>query len=123
MLVVNDSITMIDFHVVRDLWRLGREGKQDLVMWAVAFFGVLFLDLEVGMSAAIGLNAALLLYKQARPNYAVLRAKYRGRTLTCLVFDFRDTSFVCCLDVLVFRVEGPIVFSNVAYLVRMSSIA
>jgi hypothetical protein len=46
--------------------------KLDLLVWLAAFFGVLFIGVEIGLAISIGLALMLVMYQSAFPHTAVL---------------------------------------------------
>ena len=57
---------MLNFRIVLDMWRVS---KLDLIPWAIAFFGSTFSTFTVGVGASCAVNALLLLFFSARPEF------------------------------------------------------
>lgn len=62
-IIITSVVTMIDYEAAIDMFRVN---KLDLLPFAVSFFGSLFLGIEYGVLAAVGLNILYLLFFAAR---------------------------------------------------------
>jgi len=104
--IITAVLSMVEGHVVMELLRLGKRhptARLDLLCLLVSFFGCLIFEIMYGMSVAVALSCLILVYKQTRPQTHAHALHQQG----CLVF----------------RMDGPVVFSSAAYLqdlVRLS---
>ncbi|CAH1273375.1 SLC26A11 [Branchiostoma lanceolatum] len=62
--IIASVINMVEFEHITEQWRVH---KPDVFVWVVTFFCVLFLGIEYGILAGVGVALALLLYNTAKP--------------------------------------------------------
>eukprot|EP00052_Salpingoeca_macrocollata_P027827 m.266068 g.266068 ORF g.266068 m.266068 type:complete len:616 (-) comp22791_c1_seq7:112-1959(-) len=65
-IIITAVAHMFDYKIVIRMWHLSR---WDLVPWTVSFVLCLCLDIQYGVTSAVGLCILFLLYKAARPNH------------------------------------------------------
>lgn len=78
-LIMSSVVTMIEYHIVPNIWKVRR---LDLVPLAVTFFGC-FYDIEIGILTGIGVALCILLYRTVWPevvktncgNYVLLKVQ------------------------------------------------
>lgn len=90
------------------LWRISRA---EFALAMVSMLGVLSLGVLPGIGAGVALSLILLIYSASRPAYAVI-----GKTASHV---FQDVSLhpeaKTIPGLLIFRFEGPLIFSNASY--------
>lgn len=64
--------------------------KLDWVVWMTSFLGTVFLGVEIGLSLAIGLALALVIYESAFPSVPIL-----GRLPDSTIYRCHPLSFDC----------------------------
>ncbi|XP_078691505.1 sodium-independent sulfate anion transporter-like [Branchiostoma floridae x Branchiostoma belcheri] len=62
--IIASVINMVEFEHITEQWRVH---KPDVFVWVITFFCVLFLGIEYGILAGVGVALALLLYNTAKP--------------------------------------------------------
>ncbi|XP_055912234.1 sodium-independent sulfate anion transporter [Eupeodes corollae] len=73
--IISAVIFMIEFEVVRPLWRCSR---RELFPGAITFIFSLTLGVEVGLLLGVATDVAFLVYRVARPPLGVTKAKTRN---------------------------------------------
>lgn len=101
--------TLMDFSYPKTLWKTD---KQEFFMLMVTFVVTLFVGITEGILVGVALALLLLIYRSARPHYAVL-GRLPGTK------DFRNTSRFKNIetrkDVLIFRFDAEMFFANIGY--------
>ncbi|TVQ64859.1 MAG: sulfate permease [Balneolaceae bacterium] len=99
---------LIEWHEFRRLWGLGH---YDRYLFLATFAGTLFIGIKEGILLGVTLSVVMLLYRSARPNFAVM-----GRIPGTKIF--RDASKYKTeeeQEVLVYRFDAPVHFANAEY--------
>lgn len=90
------------------LWHISRA---EFALAIVSMLGVLTLGVLPGIGAGVALSLILLIYSASRPAYAVI-----GKTASHVYQDISlHPEAKTIPGLLIFRFEGPLIFSNAAY--------
>jgi sulfate transporter 4 len=87
--------------------------KKDFIVWIVAFFGTLFLGVELGLAISIGLALLLVIYESAFPHTAIL-GRIPGTTVYRNTKQYHETEIFS--NILLFRIDAPIYFANITFI-------
>lgn len=72
--IVSAVIFMIEYEVVKPMWRSSRK---DLICTFATFLACLLVGVEYGILLGVGINIVFLLYPSARPTVYVDKAKVK----------------------------------------------
>ncbi|WIA41485.1 hypothetical protein OEZ86_008861 [Tetradesmus obliquus] len=86
---------------------------RDFAVWLVAFLATLFLGIELGLAAAIGLALLIVIFESAFPHTAVL-GRVDRTTVYRNVEQYPGAEMVP--GVLVVRLDAPVYFANVQWM-------
>ncbi|XP_072965181.1 probable sulfate transporter 3.4 [Typha angustifolia] len=109
-IIITAVIGLIDFHAVIRLWKVD---KLDFLACISAFFGVLFISVQMGLAIAVGISMLKILIHVTRPNIVikgVVPGTHNYRDLVHYKEAIRVPPF------LILGVESPIYFANSMYL-------
>mmetsp|Transcript_106249 Transcript_106249/g.310621 ORF Transcript_106249/g.310621 Transcript_106249/m.310621 type:complete len:603 (-) Transcript_106249:109-1917(-) len=113
-LIVASSIPLVNYKEFVRLYRMRHcwTERGDLLIWVISFFVTLTRGIFIGISAAVVLSLALLIYEVAQPVVQEL-----GRTSEGLWIRSTNKSAKGqpVPGTLVLRVDGPIFFANAEY--------
>ncbi|XP_057330221.1 sodium-independent sulfate anion transporter-like [Microplitis mediator] len=88
--IIAAVIFMVEFHVVKPMWK---SKKIDLIPAVVTFVCCLFVGLELGMIIGISVNLLFLLYASARPSLRVRKITIPGEFEYLMITPDRSLSF------------------------------
>jgi sulfate transporter 4 len=109
-IVIASVTNLIDYNEAIHLWKIK---KPDFLLWCVAFFGTLFLGVQIGLLLAIGVSLALVIVESVRPQMTVLW-KLPNTSIWRNIKQESSGHFVP--GVMVVRVGSSMYFANVAYI-------
>ncbi|KAJ1462601.1 sulfate transporter family-domain-containing protein, partial [Pelagophyceae sp. CCMP2097] len=110
-IVISSVVNLVEFGEAVKLYKVR---KWDFGLWLIAFLGVLFLGVEVGLAIAVGVSLVIVLSESVRPQISVLW-KLPGTAIYRNVKQGESTGqFI--RGVLVLRVGASMYFANVAYI-------
>ncbi|XP_021993548.1 sulfate transporter 1.3 isoform X1 [Helianthus annuus] len=109
-IIISAVVGLIDFDAVVLLWKID---KFDFVACMGAFFGVVFVSVEIGLLIAVGISFAKILLQVTRPRTAVL-GKIPKTTVYRNIEQYPGATRVP--GVLIIRVDSAIYFSNSNYI-------
>ncbi|PIA48054.1 hypothetical protein AQUCO_01400563v1 [Aquilegia coerulea] len=109
-IIITAVIGLIDFDAVILIWKID---KFDFVACMGAFFGVIFISVEIGLLVAVSISFAKILLQVTRPRTALL-GKLPLTTVYRNVEQYPDAAKVPGL--LIVRVDSAIYFSNSNYI-------
>ncbi|KAI3810309.1 hypothetical protein L1987_19921 [Smallanthus sonchifolius] len=109
-IIISAVLGLIDYDAVVLLWKID---KFDFVACMGAFFGVVFISVEIGLLIAVGISFAKILLQVTRPRTAVL-GKIPRTTVYRNVEQYPGATRVP--GVLIVRVDSAIYFSNSNYI-------
>ncbi|XP_058191902.1 sulfate transporter 1.3-like [Rhododendron vialii] len=108
-IIVSAVIGLIDIEAMILIWKID---KLDFIACMGAFFGVVFVSVEIGLLIAVGISFAKILLQVTRPRTALL-----GKLpMTCVyrnIQQYPDATKVP--GILIVRVDSAIYFSNSNY--------
>ncbi|KAI8367837.1 sulfate transporter family-domain-containing protein [Choanephora cucurbitarum] len=113
---VSDLVSRLTY--LQELWS---SSPLELVVWMGAVIVTLFVDVQTGIYAAVGLSFGVLLYKLARPSVKVMgRVPLKKDPHQFLYVDENDINFKGVLThlpkgLLVFQLSESIVYPNAEY--------
>ncbi|OMO68156.1 sulfate anion transporter [Corchorus capsularis] len=108
-IIISAVIGLIDFEAVCLIWKID---KFDFVACMGAFFGVVFISVEIGLLIAVSISFAKILLQVTRPRTAIL-GKLPRTTVYRSIFQYPDATKVP--GILIVRVDSAIYFSNSNY--------
>lgn len=108
--VISSVITLVQLSDARELWRVK---KADCFLWVFAFFATLFLGVEEGIAAAVGVSLVIVIYESVRPQISILW-RLPGTEIYRNVKQENCGEFV--KGVLIVRIGASMYFANVAYI-------
>jgi len=87
--------------------------KTDCLLWFTAFFGTLFLGVQIGLLVSIGVSLALVVIESVRPQMTVLW-RLPGTPIWRSIKQ--ESSGIFCPGVMVVRIGASMYFANVAFI-------
>ncbi|ONK80658.1 uncharacterized protein A4U43_C01F20270 [Asparagus officinalis] len=109
-IIITAVIGLIDFHAALRLWKVD---KLDFLACISAFFGVLFISVQMGLAIAVGISLFKILIHVTRPN-TVIMGNVPGTQSYRSIGQYREASRIPSF--LIIGVESPIYFTNSMYL-------
>eukprot|EP00271_Cylindrocystis_brebissonii_P020085 TRINITY_DN64_c0_g1_i11.p1 TRINITY_DN64_c0_g1~~TRINITY_DN64_c0_g1_i11.p1 ORF type:complete len:653 (-),score=128.48 TRINITY_DN64_c0_g1_i11:1740-3698(-) len=94
-------------------WHIWKTDKLDFVCLLGAFFGVLFISVEIGLLIAVSISALRILLQVARPHTAIL-GRIPGTSVYRNVTQYAGAEMTPGL--LVLRIDATIYFANANYI-------
>ncbi|CAA6664445.1 unnamed protein product [Spirodela intermedia] len=108
-IIINAVLGLIDFEAVVKLWKVD---TFDFLACMGAFFGVIFVSVEIGLLIAVAISFAKILLQVTRPRTALL-GNLPGTNIYRNVEQYPEATKVP--GVMVVRVDSAIYFSNSNY--------
>ncbi|XP_077211775.1 putative sulfate transporter 3.4 [Tasmannia lanceolata] len=109
-IIITAVIGLIDFRAAFCLWKVD---KFDFLACFSAFFGVLFLSVQMGLAIAVGISMLKILIHVTRPNTVIL-GNIPGTQIYRNIVHYRDATRVTSF--LILAIESPVYFANSTYL-------
>merc|ERR1719454_519496 len=109
-IVISSVVNLIDYKEAIHLWKVK---KQDCLLWFVAFFGTLFLGVQIGLMLAVGVSLALVIVESIRPQMSVLW-RLPGTPIYRNIKQESAGQFVP--GVVVLRIGASMYFANVSFI-------
>ncbi|KAJ6840215.1 putative sulfate transporter 3.4 [Iris pallida] len=109
-IIITAVIGLIDFGTMLRLWKVD---KLDFLACLSAFFGVLFVSVQMGLAISVGISIFKVLIHVTRPNTAII-GKVPGTQSYRNLGHYRESTRVPCFIIL--SIESPIYFANSMYL-------
>ncbi|OUZ99902.1 STAS domain [Macleaya cordata] len=109
-IIITAVIGLINYQEAFKLWKVD---KSDFFTCFCAFFGVLFLSVQMGLAIAVGVSIFKILMNVTRPSTVVL-GNIPGTQIYQNIGRYRDASRVPSF--LILAIESPIYFANSTYL-------
>ncbi|KAL5559059.1 hypothetical protein UlMin_035270 [Ulmus minor] len=110
VIIINAVLGLIDFQAAILIWKID---KFDFVACMGAFFGVIFLSVEIGLLIAVSISFAKILLQVTRPRTAIL-GKIPRTTVYRNILQYPEATKVP--GILIVRVDSAIYFSNSNYI-------
>ncbi|KAL9141327.1 hypothetical protein ABFS82_14G095200 [Erythranthe guttata] len=109
-IIISAVVGLFDYKAMKLIWRFD---KFDFVACMGAFFGVIFISIEIGLLISVALSFAKILLQVTRPRTAVL-GKIPRTTVYRNTQQYPEATNVP--GVLIVRVDSAIYFSNSNYI-------
>ncbi|XP_062027200.1 sulfate transporter 1.3-like [Rosa rugosa] len=109
-IIISAVINLIDFQAAILIWKID---KFDFVACMGAFFGVIFVSVEIGLLIAVSISFAKILLQVTRPRTALL-GKIPSTTVYRNIQQYPEATKVP--GVMIVRVDSAIYFSNSNYI-------
>lgn len=109
-IIISAVIGLIDLEAVFLIWKID---KLDFVACMGAFFGVVFISVEIGLLIAVSISFAKILLQVTRPRTAIL-GKVPRTNVYRNILQYPEATKVP--GVLIVRVDSAIYFSNSNYI-------
>ncbi|KAK2663853.1 hypothetical protein Ddye_002427 [Dipteronia dyeriana] len=109
-IIISAVIGLIDIEAVILLWKID---KFDFVACMGAFFGVVFVSVEIGLLIAVSISFAKILLQVTRPRTAIL-GKLPRTSVYRNILQYPDAAKVA--GIVIVRVDSAIYFSNSNYI-------
>ncbi|XP_062145809.1 sulfate transporter 1.3-like [Alnus glutinosa] len=109
-IIISAVINLVDFQAAILIWKID---KFDFVACFGAFFGVIFVSVEIGLLIAVSISFAKILLQVTRPRTATL-GKIPGTSVYRNIQQYPEANKVP--GVLIVRVDSAIYFSNSNYI-------
>ncbi|KAJ0959747.1 hypothetical protein J5N97_000569 [Dioscorea zingiberensis] len=109
-IIISAVIGLIDFQTALKLWKVD---KLDFLACMCAFFGVLFISVQMGLLIAVGISMFRILLQVTRPNTVIL-GNIPGTQSYRNMGQYREARRVPSF--LILSIESPIYFTNCMYL-------
>ncbi|PKA64522.1 putative sulfate transporter 3.4 [Apostasia shenzhenica] len=110
VIIITAVIGLIDLGAAVGLWKVD---KLDFIACLTAFFGVLFISVQMGLAIAVGISTFKILIHVIRPNIAAL-GNVPGTHSYRDLEQYREAQRVPSF--LILSIESPIYFANSMYL-------
>jgi high affinity sulfate transporter 1 len=108
-IIISAVISLVDYQAAILIWKID---KFDFVACMGAFFGVVFVSVEIGLLIAVSISFAKILLQVTRPRTAIL-GKIPRTTVYRNIQQYPEASKVP--GVMIVRVDSAIYFSNSNY--------
>ncbi|GAA0162745.1 transporter [Lithospermum erythrorhizon] len=109
-IIISAVLGLIDFEAMILIWKID---KSDFVACMGAFFGVVFVSVEIGLLIAVAISFAKILLQVTRPRTAVL-GKVPRTSLYRNIEQYPEATRVP--GILIVRIDSAIYFSNSNYI-------
>ncbi|XP_050262501.1 sulfate transporter 1.3-like [Quercus robur] len=109
-IIISAVVGLIDVEAVSLLWKID---KFDFVACMGAFFGVIFVSVEIGLLIAVSISFAKILLQVTRPRTALL-GNLPGTAVYRNILQYPEATKVP--GILIVRVDSAIYFSNSNYI-------
>ncbi|KAK9141927.1 hypothetical protein Syun_011327 [Stephania yunnanensis] len=109
-IIITAVIGLIDYSAAIKLWKVD---KFDFLACMCAFFGVLFISVQIGLAIAVGVSIFKILMHVTRPNTIVL-GNIPGTQIYQNIGSYSEAMRIS--SVLILGIEAPIYFANSNYL-------
>ncbi|OIV94292.1 hypothetical protein TanjilG_25661 [Lupinus angustifolius] len=109
-IIVTAVIGLIDIPAALQIWRID---KFDFIVMLVAFFGVIFISVQLGLAIAVGLSTFKILLQITRPKIVML-GKIPGTDIYRNLDQYKEAERIP--GFLILSIEAPINFANITYL-------
>ncbi|KAH1243267.1 putative sulfate transporter 3.3 [Glycine max] len=109
-IIITAVIGLIDLPSAYLIWKLD---KFDFVVMLTAFFGVIFISVQLGLAIAVGLSVFRILLQVTRPK-TVMLGNIPATTIYRNIHHYNEATRVP--GFLILSIEAPINFANITYL-------
>ncbi|KAG0485155.1 hypothetical protein HPP92_008990 [Vanilla planifolia] len=108
-IIINAVAGLIDYKAVVHIWKID---KLDFIACLGAFFGVVFVSVEIGLLIAVGISFAKILLQVSRPTVVLLGNLY-GTAIYRNIQQYPEANRVA--GFVIVRIECSIYFANANY--------
>ncbi|KAI5407932.1 Sulfate transporter 1.2, variant 4 [Lathyrus oleraceus] len=108
-IIISAVISLVDYQAAILIWKID---KFDFIACMGAFFGVVFISVEIGLLIAVSISFAKILLQVTRPRTAIL-GKIPRTTVYRNIEQYPEASKIP--GVMIVRVDSAIYFSNSNY--------
>ncbi|KAL6297380.1 hypothetical protein ACE6H2_005522 [Prunus campanulata] len=109
-IIISAVVGLIDFEAMKLIWKID---KLDFVACMGAFFGVVFISVEIGLLIAVSISFAKILLQVTRPRTALL-GKLPRTNVYRNILQYPNATQIP--GILIIRVDSAIYFSNSNYI-------
>lgn len=109
-IIVTAVIGLIDIPAACHIWKID---KFDFLVMLTAFFGVVFISVQLGLAVAVGLSTFRILLQITRPK-TVMMGNIPGTDIYRNLHQYREATRIP--GFLILSIEAPINFANITYL-------
>ncbi|KAI5677181.1 hypothetical protein M9H77_08131 [Catharanthus roseus] len=109
-IIVTAVVGLIDIPAAYQVWKID---KYDFIVLLCAFFGVLFISVQIGLAIAVGISIFKVLLQVTRPK-TVMLGNIPGSNIYRNLDHYKDA--VRVPGFLILSIEAPINFANTTYL-------
>uniref|UniRef100_A0A7S2BSI9 STAS domain-containing protein n=1 Tax=Haptolina brevifila TaxID=156173 RepID=A0A7S2BSI9_9EUKA len=109
-IVIASVTNLVDYKECLHLWKVK---KPDCLLWLLAFFGTLFLGVQIGLLVSVGASLALVILESVRPQMSVL---WRLPNTPIYRNIKQESEGVFVPGVVVMRIGASMYFANVAFI-------
>ncbi|XP_057979499.1 sulfate transporter 4.1, chloroplastic-like [Malania oleifera] len=109
-IVISAVLGLVDYDEAIFLWRVD---KKDLLLWTITSTTTLFLGIEIGVLAGVGVSLAFVIHESANPHIAVL-GRLPGTTVYRNVEQYPEAYVYH--GIVIVRIDAPIYFANISYI-------
>lgn len=108
--IITAVLSVVDVNAAWLIWKID---KGDFLACMGAFFGTLFVSVEIGLLVAVCISFVKILFHVTRPHTAIL-GNIPGTTVYRNVAQYLQATQVP--GILAVRIDGPVYFSNASYI-------
>jgi high affinity sulfate transporter 1 len=108
-IIISAVVSLVDYEAAILIWKVD---KLDFIACMGAFFGVVFVSVEIGLLIAVGISFAKILLQVTRPRTSLL-GNLPGTTIYRNTSQYPEAKLVP--GVVIVRVDSAIYFSNSNY--------
>ncbi|KDP38061.1 hypothetical protein JCGZ_04704 [Jatropha curcas] len=109
-IIVTAVVGLIDIPAAYLIWKID---KYDFIVLLCAFFGVIFISVQIGLAIAVGISVFKILLQVTRPKTAIL-GNIAGTDIYRNIHHYKEAIMVPGFIIL--SIEAPINFANTTYL-------
>lgn len=109
-IVISAVIGLVDYSEATFLWRVD---KRDFLLWTITCIVTLFLGIEIGVLAGVGVSLAFVIHESANPHIAIL-GRLPGTTVYRNTQQYPEA--YTYNGIVIVRVDAPIYFANISYI-------
>lgn len=109
-IVISAVIGLVDYSEATFLWRVD---KRDFLLWTITCIVTLFLGIEIGVLAGVGVSLAFVIHESANPHIAIL-GRLPGTTVYRNIQQYPEA--YTYNGIVIVRVDAPIYFANISYI-------
>ncbi|XP_075483521.1 sulfate transporter 4.1, chloroplastic-like [Primulina tabacum] len=109
-IVISAVLGLVDYSEAIFLWRVD---KRDFLLWTITCIVTLFLGIEIGVLAGVGVSLAFVIHESANPHIAIL-GRLPGTTVYRNTQQYPEA--YTYNGIVIVRIDAPIYFANISYI-------